>query len=331
MARAGKPRIVNGFMEVEGCGTGIMLIERGLVKTMLEKMPELSDTGAKKHSPLAKNLDRLIRAFDPVTVKGARLSEDYSFCHRWRTGCGGEVWANISHPITHVGLHRYSGRYQDAMPRGPRITLGAQPGKAAAAATGEWRSQAVEADRDSLRGPGHRQGRRAQANGHGRAATGCQAHGRHPAPQGKAQREVTAGGALQGSVRIARHDEDVRNEKGRPRAPFLLFARVLPDLASAGHDMVGAVEERAQRVIAVGRGAGEQERVMRRIEDTAAGLIHPDQQIVRIHRRHLDEVVDVVARIKGGVEQIREIERIALGEVVVDDRVTVGVARRCWT
>ncbi len=134
VARAGKPRIVNGFMEVEGCGAGVMLIERGLVRTMLEKLPELNDAGAKKHSPLAKNLDRLIRAFDPVTVKGARLSEDYSFCHRWRTGCGGEVWANISHPITHVGLHRYSGRYQDAMPRGPRITLGAQPGKAAAGA-----------------------------------------------------------------------------------------------------------------------------------------------------------------------------------------------------
>jgi hypothetical protein len=136
VARAGKPRIVNGFMEVEGCGAGIMLIERGMVKTMLANLPELNDTGAKKTSPIAANLDRLIRAFDPVTVKGARLSEDYSFCHRWRTGCGGEVWANISHPVTHVGLHRYSGRYQDAMPRGPRITLGAPAGHAAAAAAG---------------------------------------------------------------------------------------------------------------------------------------------------------------------------------------------------
>jgi hypothetical protein len=132
VARAGKQRIVNGFMEVEGCGAGIMLVERGLVKTMLETLPELNDTGAKNTSPLAKNLDRLIRAFDPVTVKGARLSEDYSFCHRWRVRCGGEIWANISHPITHVGLHRYSGRYQDAMPRGPRISLAPVTGKAAA-------------------------------------------------------------------------------------------------------------------------------------------------------------------------------------------------------
>ena len=128
-AGAGKPRIVNGFMEVEGCGAGIMLIERGCVKTMLEKLPQLSDKAAKKTSPLAKNLDRLIRAFEPVTVDGGRLSEDYSFCHRWRTNCGGEIWANISHQIIHVGLHRFAGRYQDAMPRGPRIVVGNVPGK----------------------------------------------------------------------------------------------------------------------------------------------------------------------------------------------------------
>jgi hypothetical protein len=120
---ADKPRIVNGFMEVEGCGAGIMLIERGCVRTMLEKLPELGDAAAKKMSPLAKGLDRLIRAFEPITVDGGRLSEDYSFCHRWRTSCGGEVWANISHQIVHVGLHRFAGRYQDAMPRGPRIVV----------------------------------------------------------------------------------------------------------------------------------------------------------------------------------------------------------------
>jgi hypothetical protein len=131
VSRTAKPRIVNGFMEVQGCGAGIMLIERGCVKTMLEKLPQLSDTKAKKTSPLARNLDRLIRAFEPVTVDGGRLSEDYSFCHRWRTNCGGEIWANISHQIIHVGLHRFAGRYQDAMPRGPRIAIGTVRGKAA--------------------------------------------------------------------------------------------------------------------------------------------------------------------------------------------------------
>jgi hypothetical protein len=123
-----------GFVEVEGCGAGILLIKRDCVKTMLEKLPALSDTAAGKTSPLAlaRKLTRLIRAFDPLTVDGGRLSEDFSFCHRWRRLCGGEIWANISHEITHVGLQRFSGRYADAMPGGPRIVLGNLPRKPAA-------------------------------------------------------------------------------------------------------------------------------------------------------------------------------------------------------
>lgn len=127
LRQGGKPHIVNGFMEVSGCGAGILLIERSAVRTMLEKIPELNDTRAKMTAPVAKTLDRLIRAFDPITIDGARLSEDFSFCHRWRNVCGGEIWANISHEITHVGLHHFAGRYQDAMPRGPRVTVGTLP------------------------------------------------------------------------------------------------------------------------------------------------------------------------------------------------------------
>lgn len=125
--RPGILRSTKGFVEVEGCGAGILLIERSCLKTMLAAIPDVSDDSAKKHSPLAKDFDRMIRAFDIVTTDGARLSEDFSFCHRWRSLCGGEVWANIKHAITHVGLHRYAGRYADAMPKGPRIVVGGQP------------------------------------------------------------------------------------------------------------------------------------------------------------------------------------------------------------
>jgi hypothetical protein len=121
------PPVVNGFIEVDGCGTGLMLIERSCIKAMLEKIPELSDTHAPKTSLIAKDAKRLIRAFDIMTVNGARLSEDYSFCHRWRYGCNGEIWANVSHPVTHVGLHRFAGRYADAMPRGPRLVVSTLP------------------------------------------------------------------------------------------------------------------------------------------------------------------------------------------------------------
>jgi hypothetical protein len=114
-----------GFIEVDGIGAGVMLIRRDCVDTMLKKMPELSDKGAKKSSPLAKNLDRLIRAFEPMFVDAGRLSEDFAFCHRWRQ-CGGEIWANVTHEITHIGLHRFKGRYSNAR-TGPRVSVQAAP------------------------------------------------------------------------------------------------------------------------------------------------------------------------------------------------------------
>src|SRR5258705_2305761 len=55
----------------------------------------------------ARTLTRLIRAFDPVAVDGARLSEDFSFCHRWRQ-CGGQIWADTAPAITPVGLYRFA-------------------------------------------------------------------------------------------------------------------------------------------------------------------------------------------------------------------------------
>jgi hypothetical protein len=114
----------SGFIQVDGCGTGAMLIRRDAIQSMLRKMPQLSDSGARTTSPLAKDLDRLIRAFEPLRLDGALLSEDFSFCRRW-TECGGEIWANVNYEIEHIGLHRFKGRYTDP---GPQLTV-AQPEK----------------------------------------------------------------------------------------------------------------------------------------------------------------------------------------------------------
>lgn len=108
-----------GFIQVEGCGTGILLIQRECIDTMLKKLPEIVDTTAS--SRIAKGFDRVIRAFDFLTVDGARLTEDYSFCHRWRRQCGGEVWANITHEIVHIGMQRFKARYSDV--QGSRVKV----------------------------------------------------------------------------------------------------------------------------------------------------------------------------------------------------------------
>ena len=119
--RGRQPRRVKGFLEVAACGAGILLIDRSCVAQMLKKLPELSDPSAKRTMPLAKDLDRLIRAFDAVTVDSTRLSDDFAFCHRWHQLCGGEIWANVDAPVTHLGLHRFSARYADAS--GPHIMM----------------------------------------------------------------------------------------------------------------------------------------------------------------------------------------------------------------
>jgi hypothetical protein len=114
--RGAKPATAQpGFVEVEACGCGVLLITRGCIEAMLKRLPALSDTKAKTTSPLAKHLDRLIRAFDVTFVDGMRLSEDFSFCHRWRRECGGEVWANITHELAHIGLHQFRARYSDKL------------------------------------------------------------------------------------------------------------------------------------------------------------------------------------------------------------------------
>ena len=128
LASADAPK--NGFIEVEYCGAGILLIERSCIDELLRRAPELSDVTAKGRPPLTKDLSRLIRVFDPMVGReGTRLSEDYSFCHRWRHLCGGQVWASVAHQITHVGLHHFAARYSDAAPEAPRVVVSPKTGK----------------------------------------------------------------------------------------------------------------------------------------------------------------------------------------------------------
>lgn len=104
--------VKQGFLPANYVGAGIMLIQRSMIKQMLEKKPELIDA---LPSVLANAtpfpIKRLIRAFDTILEDDRRLSEDVSFCYRWREECGGEVWANVDHKISHVGPFDYHLRY----------------------------------------------------------------------------------------------------------------------------------------------------------------------------------------------------------------------------
>jgi hypothetical protein len=104
-------KVVNGFLPAEYMGAGVMLIERRVVTALLETMPDLSDDVP---SPMQEREDfaikRFIRAFDPIREGNKRLSEDISFCCRWKE-CGGEMWVNVAHRISHIGPFDYGIRY----------------------------------------------------------------------------------------------------------------------------------------------------------------------------------------------------------------------------
>ena len=127
------PDIVQGHLPAAYVGAGVMLIKRSMVKELLEKKPELIDA---LPSVLANAtnapLHRLLRVFDCILEDNRRLSEDISFCVRWRD-CGGEVWANVMHKVDHVGPFNFHLRYGGIMEKQWKDGLAEDAAKEAAA------------------------------------------------------------------------------------------------------------------------------------------------------------------------------------------------------
>lgn len=84
-------------IEVEGIGTGCLLIHRSAFETLLRHIPSLHY----KH-----NDQDFMRLFDVSIDQGRLLTEDYWFCEKWRA-CGGKVYAATWARCVHWGIHRY--------------------------------------------------------------------------------------------------------------------------------------------------------------------------------------------------------------------------------
>ncbi len=91
-------------------GTGFMLISRQAILRMIEAYPETryetvhacADAQAVGNTPYAL-FDCMI---DPVTR--IYLSEDFTFCHRWRS-LGGQIWLDTRSSLTHTGPSDFQG------------------------------------------------------------------------------------------------------------------------------------------------------------------------------------------------------------------------------
>jgi len=96
-------------------GGGFQLIRRSALERMIAAYPEthfkrvhdLPMSGSRRDAVQSSNLFAL---FDCIidSETGAYLSEDYSFCLRWRK-IGGEIWIDAASKLTHSGSYEFAG------------------------------------------------------------------------------------------------------------------------------------------------------------------------------------------------------------------------------
>ena len=104
-------RVQGGFMKVNEAGTGIMLMQRVVLETIRDRFPELVLSG----SVIGASED-VFRCFAPLRDDaGYYLEGDAAFCHRWVHGCGGEIWACVAEPLSHVGRKVFHGSFTDRL------------------------------------------------------------------------------------------------------------------------------------------------------------------------------------------------------------------------
>ncbi len=107
----GRVQVINGFARAEHVGTGILLVRREAFQQLMRHFPELEGLGFGEdlHPGLENNW-----GFFNSLARDDRLplSEDISFCRRWRQA-GGEIWADVSADSEHVGRHTFRGNYLD--------------------------------------------------------------------------------------------------------------------------------------------------------------------------------------------------------------------------
>lgn len=103
----------DGFIDVAGIGTGVMLISRFVLETMVNRGV------AKKRYIIQRDgsiTDKFVYGFFDVIYPNENTnfySEDYSFCYRWTKTLEQKIWALIDAKIKHIGDYAFEGNYID--------------------------------------------------------------------------------------------------------------------------------------------------------------------------------------------------------------------------
>ena len=99
----------NGFVTATYAGTGFLMIRRAALLRMMQAYPELAFAAAHDRAAQSPSPHRYA-LFDCMIEPETRhyLSEDYTFCRRWRD-LGGRIWLDTQGALTHSGTHDFIG------------------------------------------------------------------------------------------------------------------------------------------------------------------------------------------------------------------------------
>ncbi|AGE55324.1 hypothetical protein PBCVMA1E_476R [Paramecium bursaria Chlorella virus MA1E] len=98
---------INGFVKVLDVATGFLMMKRGVLERMYKHYEkELYAVNDIQGQDVKDYIAIFACMIDPDTKRF--LSEDYAFCRRYQQ-MGGDIWADISTPLSHTGTHVFSG------------------------------------------------------------------------------------------------------------------------------------------------------------------------------------------------------------------------------
>jgi len=104
------PDFRNGFIEVRGLGMGCFLIRRDAIAPMIEKFPDKIYPYIAVPDFRWEGPQRTLAFFDQMRVPEGKVSEDISFCRRYREA-GGKVWATTAYTTVHEGPFPFVGNF----------------------------------------------------------------------------------------------------------------------------------------------------------------------------------------------------------------------------
>lgn len=99
--------VANELLKVDFIGAGCIVLSRACVERMAE--------GATKYRPQPKKAFALSLFRRDLDESGDELTEDWSFCKRWRE-CGGEIFAYPFAAMSHTGPYQHVARFSDQFP-----------------------------------------------------------------------------------------------------------------------------------------------------------------------------------------------------------------------